>query len=171
MIILGLAYSFLLVPLERGMQELRGYSALPFRTSRIALNTATLITGFFFAYLFILLPYDIILKLVVAVGMFFLLFLQSLLWWTKRQGFFSLYFSLIISVIVVETLWVLQFLPHTPFVVTLIFLSLLHLLIGLVHNYSKGQLTLRLVGEYFSITLLLCFLLLATSQWFPLYTQ
>lgn len=164
----SILYGILFFFLCQGLQDLRGYNALPHSFSRIVLYSITLLVGYLFYLVFYFLPMTTWLQIILLFGFATLLFFQATLWWSRKQLAASTIFALCCAFIMTELFWVIDYLPHDYAVLALLLLIIQHMLMGLVQHFFKQTLNTVIV-EYIVVPLTLLGIILTFSQWMPTY--
>lgn len=169
-ILLSVLDVIILYLLFQSMKDIRGYHALPLHNSRVILNSITLLASycFFVSVYFLELPAWSNL-LIIFIFTFFI-FLQSALWWSRKNIPSSIFFSLICAFIITELFWLIGLLPQDYLITALLVLNVQHVLMGILQSYFKKDLSEKVLLEYVVIPAIIMVFILLLSQWTPSYT-
>ncbi|HNT29868.1 MAG TPA: hypothetical protein PKL83_02860 [bacterium] len=149
------------------LSALELYRRLPNHVGRIILNVFSLVTGYiYYSYLFQL---DVHLALGVGIAFIvsFLLFFQSIFWWSSAHISYSVLYACLAAFLLSMLFFCLFFWPLGYLVTGFVMLIGQYFLTGIIQQYFKKNLTRAVVIEHAVVSLGMLAIILLQVRWLP----
>jgi|GEM_PF-4191768 len=143
------------------------YSALPNHVGRLILNVMSLLAGYIgYVWLFKLTP-----PLAGGLGIMFvisfLLFLQGIFWWSNANMPYSIFYSCLSALLLSMLYFGLYFWPLGYLVTGFVMLLGQYILMGIIQQYFKKNLTRAVVMEHVTVGVVLLAAIIVQATWIP----
>jgi len=167
------AYSLIIVSMPvfhllfLSLSALGCYSSLPNHVGRLILNVISLLAGYVgYVWLFKFDP-----PLLAGLGIVFvissLLFLQGIFWWSNANIPYSIFYSALSGLLLTMLYFGLFFWPLGYLVTGFVMLLGQYVLMGIIQQYFKKNLTRSVVIEHIVVSLILVTAILMQATWIP----
>lgn len=149
------------------LSALEQYRLLPNHVARILLNIFTLLTGYITYALVLQLDLPVFLGVIITFFLSTLIFFQGIFWWSNASLRYSTFYALVASILMSVLYLTLSFWPLSFLITGFSMMLAQYILMGVIQNYFKKNLSLRIVLELVAISILSLFTILSQVNWLP----
>jgi hypothetical protein len=149
------------------LSALEKYHKLPTHIGRVILNLLTLVAGYIgtsIIYRYHLPPWLIVSSVWLLM---WLLFFQSMLWWTSGNFPYAIFYAVTAATIEASCSIPLILWPTGYLLAGFVLLLIQYNLMGIIQQYFKRELTTRILVEYLLVTAVVVFIVFSQTDWFP----